>query len=1338
MPADTTKPPAPKRQPRKVTEEEQKDIELKRLKGEISCAECRRLKLKCDKKVPCSSCVRRGCESICPLGVLSAGQGTRFILADTAELHHKIAQMSSRIRQLEEALEILQDGHPLLSEDMLRIKFGSEVFNAPNRTNEGTALPPTIEESVDALGTLTLNDEGDVKYYGSSGGSETLLMAGEDYEIEPSIEEGEDDDSPQSSSLRNLMHSRPTSTSPTLSPYDQFPFTPKQKKLNARPLCAILSQLPAMTDALKYAHTFNDLGSLFFRPMKEKELIEEFIPSIYAAAARRAEMAMDGVSFGTPGSAANGPSPSPSPSFWSPSLNPTSPQPQASSTSQNSSFHLDPHSLATLFFALAIGALLDTSLPAYSDLAERLYDLGRASLSLRPVFHNPGLATVQAVALMSTYYSLGPKKYSRDSVWCLMSLAAKLGQSLGLHRDGSRWRFSPEMIQKRRQLFWEVFSAEITHCLALGRPPSIHLTYVDCEFPADEEATTSSTGEPEYGFWRLKYVFAKSLFMDVAHVVLSAQAPSYATILELDRKVRQIPFPEAFRQRASDSESRELERQQPGYKSAKSAAMEDYASQLRTVTLLYLHRSFFAQAMLSHPQNPLLSPFAPSVLTSYRCSSVIINAGVRQEDRCPEIATRIWFLQQHMFSAAIIVGSVVARTPSSNMAPAALRELVMVAELLERSAGHSQRAKVAAGVVRRLEGKAMSSWNAYHSGDPPSPSVTTNGQRDFAHPSGEDEFEDALAMFGGQARQLPRKPKLSVDATGSATNSPSSTASGEFSPIVKKSSIPHIRSPSNPASNASSFPAPPALVTPTQSTVNAASNTASFTSPPISASDFLPPLSASPLIDVHQSQLPAHLLPYYTLSQPNDSRASSQDQHALTLLRGDMGTSAASMFDSMVGDFTPNRYAKSLGTGHQADDAAQDGMADSAMDLEQDRSVIPQASSAQNSQNTVPLTAPLPSRPAPSTTSPDPPRTNHTPPAPSRSAPTNAAPIINRPQLRPAPPNFASGSGTNGSVPMTSGSTHRPSESAPASTTMPGWPENFPRSITLVVPLRPSGAAAARPQPMPSNRQRSHPYASDGRSRHGSTSGPSQSQQQAQHSQQSHNPQEQQQQQEHHPQQQAQHPQQSQHPQHIQLTQSAPLRRKQDPVRHSSVATHEITPLPVGNAPTFHRNSASSSSLSSALQHPEPVQTHPPTSAGPDIQMMEFEDDDLMVPVSPEDLASQQQRGQHQQTTLSSSRPMGLGLMRPSSYEQMSFAGYGGGAHVNGNGHLMAPGGTTGLPNQPSGELIDMGLATGTGMDQSWFSFVGQSGLWEATGQGSANGYGGAGGAASGHGRGGM
>ncbi|TDL15880.1 hypothetical protein BD410DRAFT_81333 [Rickenella mellea] len=45
-----------------------REIELKRSRGEVSCAECRRLKIKCDKKLPCSSCQRRGCASLCPNG----------------------------------------------------------------------------------------------------------------------------------------------------------------------------------------------------------------------------------------------------------------------------------------------------------------------------------------------------------------------------------------------------------------------------------------------------------------------------------------------------------------------------------------------------------------------------------------------------------------------------------------------------------------------------------------------------------------------------------------------------------------------------------------------------------------------------------------------------------------------------------------------------------------------------------------------------------------------------------------------------------------------------------------------------------------------------------------------------------------------------------------------------------------------------------------------------------------------------------------------------------------------------------------------------------------------
>lgn len=113
------------------------------------------------------------------LGILSAGQGTRFILADTEQLHRKIADMSNRIRQLEDALAILQSAtsdkrHPLLSDELLKVKFGSEALNPPQ--DSSSDRDASMLESIDVLGTLTLGDSGEVKYFGRSAGSETLMM----------------------------------------------------------------------------------------------------------------------------------------------------------------------------------------------------------------------------------------------------------------------------------------------------------------------------------------------------------------------------------------------------------------------------------------------------------------------------------------------------------------------------------------------------------------------------------------------------------------------------------------------------------------------------------------------------------------------------------------------------------------------------------------------------------------------------------------------------------------------------------------------------------------------------------------------------------------------------------------------------------------------------------------------------------------------------------------------------------------------------------------------------------------------------------------------------------
>ncbi|KAJ7646713.1 hypothetical protein FB45DRAFT_180259 [Roridomyces roridus] len=131
-------------------------------KRRSSCAECQRLKLRCDKNVPCASCIRRGCSSICPKGTLqSSGRGKRSVMSDVPELTGTIAEMGERIRQLEQVLENSYDEehkrHPIL--------------RAPSRHPE----PSTPAQVAEVLGSFSINETGEAVYFGPTAGTEALL-----------------------------------------------------------------------------------------------------------------------------------------------------------------------------------------------------------------------------------------------------------------------------------------------------------------------------------------------------------------------------------------------------------------------------------------------------------------------------------------------------------------------------------------------------------------------------------------------------------------------------------------------------------------------------------------------------------------------------------------------------------------------------------------------------------------------------------------------------------------------------------------------------------------------------------------------------------------------------------------------------------------------------------------------------------------------------------------------------------------------------------------------------------------------------------------------------------
>ncbi|PVG01376.1 hypothetical protein CPB86DRAFT_699318 [Serendipita vermifera] len=97
-----------------------------------TCAECRRLKIRCDRKVPCEQCKRRGCASICPEGQLvpAHANGNNRVIgqvpANIDAIYQKLSSFQQRITELEEALQnthglVSEDVHPLLAPDLVRL-----------------------------------------------------------------------------------------------------------------------------------------------------------------------------------------------------------------------------------------------------------------------------------------------------------------------------------------------------------------------------------------------------------------------------------------------------------------------------------------------------------------------------------------------------------------------------------------------------------------------------------------------------------------------------------------------------------------------------------------------------------------------------------------------------------------------------------------------------------------------------------------------------------------------------------------------------------------------------------------------------------------------------------------------------------------------------------------------------------------------------------------------------------------------------------------------------------------------------------------------------------------
>lgn len=156
---------------------------------------------------------------------------------------------------------------------------------------------------------------------------------------------------------------------------------------NTFTLSVLESHLPPAERLTSLFESYCNHGSYFYRPIKREELFNIILPRIHTIPKSPSLLSETSRSDGEP-------------------------------ERESTVIHTQPHELATIFFILALGALLDLNLPPYNQEAEYFYDLGRAALSLQAVYESPTIHAVQAMGLMATYHTLAGSQYSRDSAVC--------------------------------------------------------------------------------------------------------------------------------------------------------------------------------------------------------------------------------------------------------------------------------------------------------------------------------------------------------------------------------------------------------------------------------------------------------------------------------------------------------------------------------------------------------------------------------------------------------------------------------------------------------------------------------------------------------------------------------------------------------------------------------------------------------------------------------------------------------------------------------------------------------------------------------------------------------
>ncbi|RAK88204.1 hypothetical protein BO79DRAFT_237884 [Aspergillus costaricaensis CBS 115574] len=655
----------------------------RRQRPSLSCAECRRLKMKCDRQVPCSNCVRRGRAPFCNPGITDQTPSRRESEVHQrprqAAGHDQPSQSPDGITRLSPATHESGPHHRQRWELLPQHDFsqhhnhGQAIVAAQGSADDpGRNLPPQHsgrrDEQLALLAHVLQSDSlqnsppvltsrnplaghgdsgKDIGLHNSaaqplgvgeqSGSYGTLMLGkgGRSKYLGPTagsewLKESETQDisdsppvtrAPSPKIIQEPIRSQPGRLTPGTAPI-AFPFNVAASHISTREL---LSRLPPREEA------------------------ETLVASYYRYCA------------------------------WQATFDKTFDRVYANSSGMSLSPQVNPQEIALVFIILAQGTLFNIEMPNYDPSTEDWLHLSELALVKGRFLSNNMVAGLQTLHLMAHLHLQLDKGGRGDNSWPLWGLVMRLVQAMGMHRDGARWNLSQDVIEERRKVFWELNAADTFQAHCFSRPCAINPEHCDVEFPAEPLHVSQ-----EKSYSRLRFELSQ-LSSEILHMAMKVRKPPYSAVTDLDIRLadfeRNLPFSLRCRAAFLSMPSRYPHVQaaieaspEPSRRSMTISFQQINLALNISETIINLHRPYYAKALYDINERTK-SIYAPSFLTVIERCGIIIAIVDDIHTRFPAVSTRQWNFWYHVFGSALCLGTLVLRDPKNSMATFALTQV---------------------------------------------------------------------------------------------------------------------------------------------------------------------------------------------------------------------------------------------------------------------------------------------------------------------------------------------------------------------------------------------------------------------------------------------------------------------------------------------------------------------------------------------------------------------------------------------------------------------------------------------------------------------------------------